>query len=112
MKSILTLVTAALCAGPALAQPPSAATPPAAAVSAAATAANKPETTAVPPKIPLRDFFKNPVSRGYDLSPDGQTLSFLQPWESRMNIFIRPTAGGEAKRLTNEKDRDIRSYDT
>ena len=110
MKSIVTFITAALCAGPALAQPPSAATPPAAAVSAAATAANKPETTAVPPKIPLRDFFKNPVSRGYDLSPDGQTLSFLQPWESRMNIFIRPTAGGEAKRLTNEKDRDIRNY--
>ena len=110
MKSIVTFITAALCAGPALAQPPFAATPPAAAVSPAATDANKPETTAVPPKIPLRDFFKNPVSRGYDLSPDGQTLSFLQPWESRMNIFIRPTAGGEAKRLTNEKDRDIRNY--
>ena len=27
-----------------------------------------------------------------------------------MNIFIRPTAGGEAKRVTTEKDRDIRSY--
>ena len=67
-------------------------------------------TSAIPPKIPLRDFFKNPVSRGYDLSPDGKTFSFLQPWESRMNIFIRPTAGGEAKRLTNEKDRDIRNY--
>ena len=107
---MLTFITAALCAGPALAQPPSAATPPAAAVSAAAADANKPETAAVPPEIPLRDFFKNPVSRGYDLSPDGQTLSFLQPWESRMNIFIRPTAGGEAKRLTNEKDRDIRNY--
>ena len=110
MKSILTFITAALYAGPALAEPPAAATPPVAAVSAAAADAKKPETAAVPPKIPLRDFFKNPVSRGYDLSPDGQTLSFLQPWESRMNIFIRPTAGGEAKRLTNEKDRDIRNY--
>jgi len=109
MKFILTLITIVLCAGAAVAQPPSAAKPPAAAVSAAAADANKLET-AVPPKIPLRDFFKNPVSRGYDLSPDGQTLSFLQPWESRMNIFIRPTVGGEAKRLTNEKDRDIRNY--
>ena len=27
-----------------------------------------------------------------------------------MNIFIRPTAGGEAKRITSEKDRDIRDY--
>ena len=68
------------------------------------------KSAAVPLKIPLRDFFRNPTSRGYDLSPDGKTLSFLQPWESRMNIFIRPTEGGEAKRLTSEKDRDIRSY--
>ena len=63
-----------------------------------------------PPKIPLRDFFKNPVSRGYLLSPDGKTLSYLAPWETRMNIFIRPTAGGEAKRITSNKDRDIRDY--
>src|SRR3954454_14350114 len=67
-------------------------------------------TTKIPPRIPLRDFFKNPVSRGYDLSPDGQTISFLQPWESRMNIFIRPITGGEAKRLTSEKERDIPKY--
>jgi dipeptidyl aminopeptidase/acylaminoacyl peptidase len=65
---------------------------------------------AVPAKIPMRDFFKNPVSRGYELSPDGQTISFLQPWESRLNIWIRQVAGGEAKRLTSEKDRDIQEY--
>ena len=63
-----------------------------------------------PPKIPLRDFFKNPVSRGYLLSPDGKTLSYLAPWETRMNVWIRPTSGGEAKRITSDKDRDIRSY--
>src|SRR5947199_10538240 len=27
-----------------------------------------------------------------------------------MNIFIRPTAGGEAKRITSDKERDIRDY--
>ena len=64
----------------------------------------------IPLKIPVRDFFKNPESRGYLLSPDGNTLSYLAPWESRMNIWIRPTAGGEAKRITSEKDRDIREY--
>src|SRR5438270_4940406 len=63
-----------------------------------------------PPKIPLRDFFKNPESRGYLLSPNGKTLSYLAPWESRMNIWIRATAGGEAKRITSEKERDIRNY--
>ena len=66
-----------------------------------------PTTSKIPPKIPVRDFFRNPVSRGYDISPDGQTISFLQPWESRLNIFVRPVGGGEARRLTSEKDRDI-----
>jgi dipeptidyl aminopeptidase/acylaminoacyl peptidase len=63
-----------------------------------------------PPKIPLRDFFKNPLSSSYLLSPDGNTLSYLAPWETRMNIFVRPTAGGQAKRITSDKVRDIRDY--
>lgn len=101
MKSIYALLTVTFFASPVFAQAPTA--------SALAVAAES-KATSAPPKIPLRDFFKNPVSRGYDLSPDGQTISFLQPWESRMNIFTRPIAGGEAKRLTNEKDRDIPGY--
>ena len=64
----------------------------------------------VPPKIPVRDFFRNPESRGYLLSPDGKSISYLAPWESRMNIWIRPAGGGEAKRITSEKDRDINTY--
>ena len=104
-------VTILFSVSPVLAQAPAAKAPPVAATSpVAATEAGKSQTAAIPPKIPLRDFFRNPASRGYDLSPDGETLSFLQPWESRMNIFVRPTAGGEAKRVTSEKDRDIRSY--
>ncbi len=126
MKSSLTLLTVLLSAGTLLAQSPlpavatspvvtadaaaSPASPPAASVTPVTTADTTPATSAIPPEIPLSDFFKNPVSRGYDLSPDGTMLSFLQPWESRMNIFVRPTAGGEAKRVTSEKDRDIRNY--
>ncbi len=75
----------------------------------AQTPAPSPSGT-IPPKIPMRDFFRNPVSRGYDLSPDGQRISFLQPWESRLNIFVKPVSGGEARRLTSEKDRDIQDY--
>ncbi len=107
MKYILTLLlTAFLAAGSALAQ----SSAPAAAASPAAKAEATKADSAIPSQIPLRDFFRNPASRGYDLSPDGEQLSFLQPWESRMNIWIRPTAGGEAKRVTSEKARDIRSY--
>ena len=113
MKQIHALfLTTLFLLSPLLAQTPPAAAPPVATASSpvAASEAGESKTAAIPPKIPLRDFFRNPASRGYDLSPDGETLSFLQPWESRMNIFIRPTAGGEAKRVTSEKDRDIRNY--
>ncbi|MBA3650900.1 MAG: S9 family peptidase [Chthoniobacterales bacterium] len=106
MKQIYSLIIAALLVSPVLAQSPAVSSSSSAAASPAAEA----KASAVPTKIPLRDFFKNPVSRGYDLSPDGTMLSFLQPWESRMNIFVRPTAGGEAKRVTSEKSRDIRDY--
>ena len=71
---------------------------------------SSPAPSNIPPKIPVRDFFKNPESRGYLLSADGKTLSYLAPWESRLNIWIRPTAGGEAKRITSEKNRDIQNY--
>ncbi|MGI8891569.1 MAG: S9 family peptidase [Chthoniobacterales bacterium] len=107
MKFIIAYIIVALSAIAVLAQTPS---PTAPSPSATATAADKGMDAAVPLTIPLRDFFKNPVSRGYDLSPDGKMLSFLQPWESRMNIFVRPTAGGEAKRVTSEKERDVRTY--
>jgi len=108
MKPIYALLSLSFSVSPLFAQSPAAPateSPPAASIETAAS-----QSTGTPPKIPLRDFFKNPVSRGYDLSPDGTQLSFLQPWESRMNIFVRPTAGGEAKRVTSEKERDIRDY--
>ena len=109
MKFVIAYIIVALFAIAVLAQNPST-TPGAVSSTAASDTATKAESNAVPPKIPLRDFFKNPVSRGYDISPDGKTLSFLQPWENRMNIFIRPTEGGEARQVTSEKDRDIRTY--
>ncbi|MDD4179711.1 MAG: S9 family peptidase, partial [Candidatus Margulisbacteria bacterium] len=62
------------------------------------------------PKIPLRDFFRNPEKAAYQLSQDGKTISYLAPYRKRLNIFVRPTAGGAAKRITNVVDRDISAY--
>ena len=109
MKFILVYILVALSAIAVLAQAPPSADK-ASASPVASPSEMKAKDDAAPPKIPLRDFFKNPVSRGYDLSPDGTMLSFLQPWESRMNVFVRPLKGGDAKRVTSEKERDIRSY--
>lgn len=61
-------------------------------------------------RIPLRDFFRNPERSGFQISPDGNTLSFMQPYQNRMNVFVQPRAGGEPVRLTSETERDIAGY--
>jgi hypothetical protein len=61
--------------------------------------------------IPMRDFFRHPDRAYYRISGDGKTLSFMQPWERRMNIYVQPVgSNAEPLRLTAEKDRDIPDY--
>ena len=62
-------------------------------------------------QIPMRDFFRNPDRAFYRISGDGKTLSFMQPWERRMNIFVQPVGSAqEPMRITAETDRDITDY--
>ncbi|MEP7234776.1 MAG: prolyl oligopeptidase family serine peptidase, partial [Ignavibacteriota bacterium] len=65
---------------------------------------------ALEPRIPLRDFFKNPERTAYQISPDGQSISYLGPYERRLNIFVVPRSGGEATRVTSETARDLTAY--
>jgi dipeptidyl aminopeptidase/acylaminoacyl peptidase len=61
--------------------------------------------------IPMRDFFRHPDRAYYRISGDGKTLSFMQPWERRMNIYVQPIgSSAEPLRITSEKDRDIPNY--
>ncbi len=60
--------------------------------------------------IPLRDFFRNPQQAAHQLSPDGRYLAYLAPYERRLNVFVRPVAGGEATRVTSETARDIAGF--
>jgi dipeptidyl aminopeptidase/acylaminoacyl peptidase len=62
------------------------------------------------PKIPLRDFFKNPEKTRFLISPDGNWISYLAPYERRLNVFVMPRLGGEAKRITSETARDMAGY--
>src|SRR5205823_3639561 len=71
---------------------------------------SSPAEDSSPPIIPLRDFFRNPQTTGYELSPSGELIGFLKPVDSRLNIFVQPKSGGEAKQITHVKDRDIRSF--
>jgi len=60
--------------------------------------------------IPLRDFFRNPEKASFEVSPDGAHISFMQPYQRRMNVFVQPRAGGEAVRVTAETERDVAGY--
>ncbi|HYD78729.1 MAG TPA: S9 family peptidase [Paucimonas sp.] len=76
----------------------------------AAFVAGAPSVAAPAKQIPMRDFFKNPQEAGHQISPDGKYISWLAPYERRMNVFVKPTAGGAAVRVTSETARDISGY--
>lgn len=60
--------------------------------------------------IPVREFFKNPEKSGFDLSPNGQFISYMAPYQDRMNIHVQHVGTQEAKRITSITDRDIAGY--
>src|SRR4051812_26108561 len=61
-------------------------------------------------QIPVRDFFRNPEQTGHQISQDGRYISWLAPYERRLNVFVRPIGGGETTRATSETARDIAGY--
>jgi len=58
----------------------------------------------------MEDFFKNPESTGYDLSPDGEHLAFLKPWQNRLNVHVQKIGEEEVTRITSATERDIAGY--
>ncbi len=62
------------------------------------------------PLIPMKDFFRNPVKVAYALSPNGEYLAFMEPWEKRLNVFVEKIGSGKATRVTSAKERDISGY--
>jgi dipeptidyl aminopeptidase/acylaminoacyl peptidase len=66
--------------------------------------------TPAPPLIPLRDFFRNPEGAAYQISPGGDYISWMAPWENRLNVFVQPVGGGEPRRLTDATKRDLAGY--
>lgn len=62
------------------------------------------------PLIPLQDFFRNPERTGYKISPSGEYLSFLRPWERRLNIYVQKLGQDRVIRITASTQRDITTY--
>lgn len=63
-------------------------------------------------QIPLEDFFRNSERTGYQLSPDGSYISYMAPYEDRLNVFVRRVdeTDEHAIRITNETERSVAGY--
>ena len=58
------------------------------------------------PIIPLENFFKNPEKSSFQISPNGQFISYMKPWEEgnrRMNVYVKPFDSEKEIRITNAK---------
>ena len=61
--------------------------------------------------IPLEDFFRPSDESAFQLSPDGQYISYLAPWHDRLNLCVRRVDGNDApRRLTAETERSLAGY--
>ncbi|HYV90988.1 MAG TPA: S9 family peptidase [Chitinophagales bacterium] len=64
----------------------------------------------MPAKIPLEDFFRNPEKTRFQISPNGDYLSYMAPWQNRLNVFTRTIDSDEEQRVTNETERSVAGY--
>ncbi|HEX3915869.1 MAG TPA: S9 family peptidase [Caulobacteraceae bacterium] len=63
------------------------------------------------PLIERAKIFGNPTRVGGRISPDGRWLSWLAPRDGVLNVWVAPRADpAQARALTEEKTRPIRSY--
>ncbi|MDF2936104.1 MAG: peptidase [Paenibacillaceae bacterium] len=60
--------------------------------------------------IPLEDFFRESDQQGFQLSPDGKHMAFVQPVNNRLNLFVMEVGKEEAVQLTHEADRGIQGF--
>jgi dipeptidyl aminopeptidase/acylaminoacyl peptidase len=57
--------------------------------------------------IPISDFFRNPDKTYLQISPDGEYISYLQPYQNRLNVFVENIKTKKVRRLTSETKRGI-----
>lgn len=60
--------------------------------------------------VPVETLFKKPEFAGFQVSPNGEYLGVLAPYERRLNIHIIELANMKITRITNVKDTDIAGF--
>ncbi|HEV8484264.1 MAG TPA: S9 family peptidase [Blastocatellia bacterium] len=59
----------------------------------------------------MKDFFRNPEKTAFALSPNGEYLAFMQPWEKRLNVFVQRTGSDAAPvRVTSATERNVAGF--
>ncbi len=69
-----------------------------------------PDEKGLPPLIPMKDFFRNPEKAGFQISPNGEYLAFLAPWETRLNVHVQKIGEEKVTRVTSSRERDILGF--
>jgi len=80
--------------------------------SALAAQQRPPTPSGLPPMIDRELFFGNPEIAGAQISPDGQYLAFLKPWQGTRNIWVKKVdeSFSAARLLTTETKRPVAGY--
>jgi dipeptidyl aminopeptidase/acylaminoacyl peptidase len=60
--------------------------------------------------IPLEVLFGNPERSSPQISPDGKRLAYLAPVDGVLNVWVGSTSADDAKPVTSDTGRGIRSY--
>ena len=63
-----------------------------------------------PPVIDLAQFFDNPEVAGAQISPDGEWLSYLKPYEGKLNIYVKRFGSEDERLMTMDTVRPVRGY--
>jgi dipeptidyl aminopeptidase/acylaminoacyl peptidase len=66
--------------------------------------------TGLPPLIPRTVLFGNPEKAEAQLSPSGDHLAYLAPLEGVLNVWVSDVSGRDARPVTRDTDRGIRTF--
>jgi dipeptidyl aminopeptidase/acylaminoacyl peptidase len=69
-----------------------------------------PVRAAEAPLIDVKEFFKNPIQSGHALSPNGDYIAYLAPWNNRLNVWVQKVGETSPVRITADEARDIRTF--
>ena len=63
-----------------------------------------------PGRIPIEDFFRNPEKTQFRISPSGEHISFLQPYQNRLNIVVEELSTGKMTSITQITENNVSKH--